>query len=143
MRSTKLPTIARTITTFTSKYLPITISTSTLLLDSYSQTSFQSNVYARNRAINGEIKSGFVNSALKLFNEMPVRDVVTWNLLLSGYKQYGLSNQALYLYHQMVSLGIKESASTFSSVLSICSDTGFYQEGIQTHCRVIFLGYIA
>ena len=40
-----------------------------------------------------------------------------------------------------LSHGIKESASTFSSVLSICSDAGFNQEGIQTHCRVIFLGY--
>ncbi|GFY88272.1 PPR superfamily protein [Actinidia rufa] len=140
MQSTKLSTIARTIT-FASKYLPLTIPTSTLLLDSYSETSFQSNVYACNRAITDEIKSGSLNSALKLFDEMPVRDVVTWNLLISGYNRFGLPNQALCLYDQMVSHGIKESASTLSSVLSICSDARFYQEGIQIHCRVILFGF--
>ncbi|XAR65080.1 hypothetical protein NMG60_11009048 [Bertholletia excelsa] len=72
---------------------------------------------------------------------MPRRDVVTWNLLISGYGRYGLQRYALFLFCQMVSNGVRESASTFSSVLSVYSEAGFYREGIQVHCRVILLGF--
>ncbi|KAL6974947.1 hypothetical protein U1Q18_017087 [Sarracenia purpurea var. burkii] len=140
MRSTKLPTIARSITTLTSRYIPITAAAS-VPLNSDCETSSHTSVYACNRAIDNEIKSGSLDSALKLFDGMPIRDVVTWNLLISGHGRYGQPKQALYLYTQMVSQGIKESGSTFSSLLSICSDAGFYQEGIQVHCRLIFLGF--
>jgi pentatricopeptide repeat protein len=68
-------------------------------------------------------------------------DVVTYNLMVSGLGKYGIPKQALYYYYEMVSLGIKESPSTFSSVLSICSSQdGFLRQGIQVHCRIIKLG---
>lgn len=60
--------------------------------------------------------------------------------LISGYGRYGFSTDALYLYDQMVSQGIRESLNTFSSVLSICSNAALFQEGLQVHCRVIVLG---
>ncbi|KAH7857890.1 hypothetical protein Vadar_017625 [Vaccinium darrowii] len=142
MLSVKLPHIGRTITTFTSKRIPMTAAIATLLpLDSYRQTSFQSNVYACNRAIDCQIKSGSLNAALKLFDEMPIRDVVTWNLVISGYGRYGYPNQALCFYNQMISHGVKESGSTFSSVLSICCDAGLYDEGIKVHSKVIISGF--
>ncbi|XP_058195006.1 pentatricopeptide repeat-containing protein At2g27610 [Rhododendron vialii] len=143
MLSTKLlPNIGRTRATFTSKCLRFTTPTTTsLTLDSYRETSFQSNVYARNRVIDNQIKSGALNTALKLFDEMPIRDVVTWNLVISGCGRYGHPSQALCLYNQMISQGIKESGSTLSSVLSICCDAGLYDGGIQVHSRVIVLGF--
>lgn len=117
MLSTKLlPNIGRTRATFISKCIPFTTPTTTsLTLDSYRETSFQSNVYARNRVIDNQIKSGSLNTALKLFDEMPIRDVVTWNLVISGCGRYGHPSQALCLYNQMISQGIKESGSTLSN----------------------------
>ncbi|XVE92396.1 hypothetical protein REPUB_Repub01dG0093700 [Reevesia pubescens] len=41
----------------------------------------------------------------------------------------------------MVSQGIKETAPTFSSVITACGNGGFYREGIQVHCRVISLEF--
>ncbi|KAA8533159.1 hypothetical protein F0562_033308 [Nyssa sinensis] len=81
------------------------------------------------------------DSALQLFDEMPIRDVITWNLLISGHGRYGFPDRALYLYSQMVSHGTKETSSTFSSVLGICTAAGFHQAGIQVHCRVILFGF--
>ncbi|KNA06049.1 hypothetical protein SOVF_184660 [Spinacia oleracea] len=72
---------------------------------------------------------------------MSVRDVVSWNLLISGYKRYGLPGKAFELYSEMLSQGFAESPSTFSCVMSICSNNGFYFEGIQVHSRVISLGF--
>ncbi|KAJ0037438.1 hypothetical protein Pint_22944 [Pistacia integerrima] len=109
--------------------------------DSYCEPDPQLYTYYKNREIDGLIKSGELSSAQKLFDEMPIGDVVTYNLLISGHGKYGNPKQALFLYNEMVSHGIKESASTFSSVTSICSNFGFYEEGMQVHCRLVSLGF--
>ncbi|KAL0012751.1 hypothetical protein SO802_007859 [Lithocarpus litseifolius] len=87
------------------------------------------------------LSSRQLNSALKVFDEMPLCDVVTYNLLISGRARCGFPIQALYLYAEMVQEGRRESPSTFSTVFGFCSDAGFYGEGIQVHCRVITLGF--
>ncbi|KAG8383182.1 hypothetical protein BUALT_Bualt05G0158000 [Buddleja alternifolia] len=86
------------------------------------------------------MKSGSLNSALKLFDEMPERDAITWNIMISGYYRYGFLRQSLSLYNQMVFHGIVENSSTYSIVLSLCSYAGFFREGVVVHCRAIILG---
>ncbi|KAG7592744.1 Pentatricopeptide repeat [Arabidopsis thaliana x Arabidopsis arenosa] len=98
-------------------------------------------VYTHNRKIDELIKSGNLVSAHEVFDGMSVRDVVTYNLLISGYSRNGCSLRAIEIYAEMVSCGLRESASTFPSVLSVCSDEWFCREGIQVHCRVISLGF--
>ncbi|KAI4314344.1 hypothetical protein L6164_027261 [Bauhinia variegata] len=105
-------------------------------------TSNASNfVYLKNREIDTLIKSGNLNNAVTVFNNMSLRDVVTYNLLISGHRRFGLSEQALHLYSEMRLKGIRESASTFSSIIGICSDAGFHRGGVQLHCRVVKLGF--
>ena len=142
MQSTKLLSFVRSLATSTPKYhIPVLSSTPSLVLDSYCESNAHDGVYSKNRIIDSLIKSGQLNSALKVFDEMPLCDVVTYNLLISGNARCGFPKQALYLYAEMVQEGIRESPSTFSSVLGFCSDAGFYGEGIQVHCRVITLGF--
>ncbi|KAF9677971.1 hypothetical protein SADUNF_Sadunf08G0163400 [Salix dunnii] len=129
------PMLSSTTTTTTT-------SSSSLFLESYLQPYLTNTIYANNRTLDGYIKSGNVTLALKLFDEMSMCDVVTYNLMISGLGKYGIPNQALYYYYEMVSLGIKESPSSFSSVLSICSSQGgLLRQGIQVHCRIIKLGH--
>lgn len=141
MQSAKLLPHVRTITTLTLKCTSIASPVSSLLLDSYCEPNPQLGIYSTNRTVDAFIKSGQLSSAQKLFDDMPARDVVTYNLLISGHGRYGHPKRALYLYHEMVSHDLKESASTFSSVISICSNAGFYTEGLQVHCRVFSLGF--
>ncbi|CAN8246689.1 unnamed protein product [Cochlearia groenlandica] len=64
----------------------------------------------------------------------------TTHLELSS--QNGCSVRAIVLYAEMVSHGLRESASTFASVPSVCSsDERFCREGTQVHCRVVSLGF--
>lgn len=150
----RLP-LVRTVTTLTEKiHRPVlssaaeaaaaaatTTSSSSLVLESYLQPHINDTIYAKNRTLDSYIKSGNVTLAQKLFDEMSMCDVITYNLMVSGLGKYGIPKQALYYYYEMVSLGIKESPSTFSSVLSICSSQdGFLRQGIQVHCRIIKLG---
>ncbi|KAB1207890.1 hypothetical protein CJ030_MR7G024252 [Morella rubra] len=141
-RSIKFLSFIWNISTISPKCnIPIASSTPCLVLESYCESDVQEGVYCRNRIIDSFVKSGLLNAALKEFDEMPFCDVVTYNLLISGHGRYGLPKQALYLYAEMVLQGIRESPSTFSSVLGICSDAEFYKAGIQVHCRVLSLGF--
>ncbi|PIN09767.1 hypothetical protein CDL12_17647 [Handroanthus impetiginosus] len=98
------------------------------------------NIYSCNKTINYLMKSGSFNSALKMFDEMSERDVVTWNIMISGHYRYGFVGESLNLYGQMVCQRIVENSSTLSTVLSICSCAGFFREGFVVHCRVVVLG---
>ncbi|GKA50162.1 pentatricopeptide repeat-containing protein [Tanacetum coccineum] len=79
------------------------------------------------------MKQGSIHHAHQLFDEMPQRDVVTWNILIQGYKRNGYPKKAFFWYSQMVLQGFVESASTFSTVLGLC-------KGDEVHARVIVLG---
>ncbi|GLU21634.1 hypothetical protein SLE2022_377630 [Rubroshorea leprosula] len=72
---------------------------------------------------------------------MSIRDAVMDKLLVSGYGRCGCPKQALNHCSKMVLQGVRESASNFSSVISICNGVGFHIEGIQVQWRVILLGF--
>ncbi|KAJ0564406.1 putative tetratricopeptide-like helical domain superfamily [Helianthus annuus] len=46
-------------------------------------------------------KSGRVTNARKLFDEMPHRDTVVWNTMLTCYTHLDLYQDALLLFHEM------------------------------------------
>nr|GMD87319.1 pentatricopeptide repeat-containing protein At1g74600, chloroplastic [Ipomoea batatas] len=71
---------------------------------------------------------------------MPECDVISWNTVISGLNRSGFPRKSLYFYKSMVSQGITENSSTFSSVLSICNNAGFYRKGFEIQCRVVVFG---
>ncbi|XP_042007317.1 pentatricopeptide repeat-containing protein At1g08070, chloroplastic [Salvia splendens] len=104
-------------------------------------TNPNTDIYSCNRIISGLLKSGSLDSALKLFDEMHERDVITWNIMISGHYRCGLLTESLSLYNQMVLHCCVESSSTFSTILSICSSKGLFREGCEVHCRAVVLGF--
>ncbi|CAK9272935.1 unnamed protein product [Sphagnum jensenii] len=46
-------------------------------------------------------KCGHMEDALRVFNKMPSRDVVTWSALILGHVKYGKGQKALDLFRQM------------------------------------------
>lgn len=99
-------------------------------------------VYVKNLEINAFIKSRDLNSALAVFHNMPVRDSVTYNLLIS--KCSLPPEESLHLYAQMGIQGMRETPTTFSSVISLCTtNAGFLREGVQVHCRVVKFGFLS
>lgn len=134
----KFASFFRTITTVTSEY--VDTASSLHLPHSYLHLGVHARdaIYLKNREIDKLIKLDHLNSAIKLFDEMPRHDAVTYNLLISGCLRNGYPESAFGLYNQMVSRGIRESASTFTSVLGVCTHM---VEGCQIHCRIFFLGF--
>lgn len=76
-------------------------------------------------------KCGDLDNAWALFLEMPHKDVVTWNAMISGYAQHGAGEKALVLFHKMRDKGMKPDWITFVGVLSACNHAGLVNNGIQ------------
>ncbi|KAL9246088.1 hypothetical protein vseg_019667 [Gypsophila vaccaria] len=74
-------------------------------------------------------KCGNMNGALRIFEEMDVRDVVSYNALISGYAAHGHGNEAIDLLTKMQEDGLEPDRVTFIGVLTACSHGGLLEEG--------------
>ncbi|XP_043724371.1 pentatricopeptide repeat-containing protein At2g02750 [Telopea speciosissima] len=74
-------------------------------------------------------------SATRMFCGIPNKNVVSYNTLISGFLQDGLTRLVLNLFNEMrESLGRESSPVTFASVLSACSELSDHRLGRQVHC---------
>lgn len=85
-------------------------------------------------------RSGRIANARKLFDEMPDRDTIAWNAMLTGYVQLGFYEEALKLFGRMRNSNSKPDNFTFTSILSACSGLGNLQFGLKLHALVVGFG---
>ncbi|VFQ66659.1 unnamed protein product [Cuscuta campestris] len=77
----------------------------------------------------------------RVFDTSQDRNVISWNMLISGYTREGMCREALVLFMEMTTKGILPDSFTLGSVIAACGDVGFSQTGRQVHCHVIKAGY--
>ncbi|XP_065881043.1 pentatricopeptide repeat-containing protein At1g34160 [Euphorbia lathyris] len=78
-------------------------------------------------------KVGDLDSAQKVFDEMIVRDIASWNALISGFAQGNRPTEALALFNRMDTMGFKPNEITVLGALSACSQLGAFIEGEKIH----------
>ncbi|XP_058092496.1 pentatricopeptide repeat-containing protein At2g29760, chloroplastic-like [Magnolia sinica] len=88
------------------------------------------NVYLGTSLIHMYAKIGFIDCARKVFDEMPTRDVLTWNAMIGSLAMHGLGNEALSLFSKMESTGVLPNEITFLGILSACNHAGLVEEGL-------------
>ncbi|CAI8587373.1 unnamed protein product [Vicia faba] len=74
-------------------------------------------------------KCGMVDFARTVFVHMEVRNLITWNSMISGFAQNGRGVEALALFEDMIKEGIKPDSITFVAVLFACCHAGLVDEG--------------
>ncbi|RVW77319.1 Pentatricopeptide repeat-containing protein [Vitis vinifera] len=77
--------------------------------------------------------NGLIETAHKVFEEMPARDLVSWNSMISCYCQTGLHEEALKMYDQMRISNVGFDGFTLVSLLSSCAHVGALHMGVQMH----------
>ncbi|KAJ0967319.1 hypothetical protein J5N97_024236 [Dioscorea zingiberensis] len=82
-----------------------------------------------------------IEDAMKCFNQMEFRDMVSWNSLLTGLSQNGLSEEALKFYCRMQSSHLMIDHYTFSAVVRSCSDLAVLQLGQLVHGSILKSGF--
>ncbi|XXG73783.1 hypothetical protein AAC387_Pa07g2630 [Persea americana] len=94
------------------------------------KTSYDSEIEASNVLITLYSKCGNIDDAKREFYEMPERNEVSWNAMITSYSQHGFGIEALKLFEQMKQQGCKPNHVTFVGVLSACSHVGLVNEGL-------------
>ncbi|URD86240.1 PPR repeat [Musa troglodytarum] len=73
-----------------------------------------------------------MDSALKLFDRMPLRDVVSWTAVISAYGIHGDGDSALRVFDELRSGGRRNpNAVSFVNAISACGHSGLTMEGFE------------
>ncbi|KAM3269935.1 pentatricopeptide repeat-containing protein [Capsicum chacoense] len=71
--------------------------------------------------------------ARRLFDEFPKKSLASWNAMISGYAQNGLTEMAISLFREMQKLDIHPNPVTITSILSACAQLGTLSMGKWVH----------
>ncbi|CAN0929472.1 Pentatricopeptide repeat-containing protein At2g20540 [Linum grandiflorum] len=82
------------------------------------------------------LKCGSLDFAKKLFDEIHERDVICWNVMISGLAMHGDAKNALRLLAEMEESGIRPDGITLLTVLTACSHSNMASEGLRVLDRM-------
>ncbi|XP_077213146.1 tetratricopeptide repeat (TPR)-like superfamily protein [Tasmannia lanceolata] len=98
-------------------------------------------IFVGNAIVDMYAKLAKIDYAQRVFDRMPIRDVISWNTLITGYAQNGLANEAIDLYHMLDKCeGLVADQGTLVSVLPALSHVGALQQGMLIHGKAIRIG---
>ncbi|TXG71090.1 hypothetical protein EZV62_006025 [Acer yangbiense] len=89
------------------------------------KVGLDSNLFIGNGLVSMYGKCGCLVEARRVLDEMPSRDVVSWNSMVAGYAQNGRFDDALEVCREMESLGLKPDTGTMASLLPAVTNTSF------------------
>lgn len=102
---------------------------------------FCTNVHICSALVDLYAKCGTMSNAQKLFDEMPQKNVVTWNTLTSGYLHAECPKMAIGIFFKMLKVGTAPTPFSMSGVLVGCSQLEAGALGTQVHGLSLKMGY--
>ncbi|XP_058769306.1 putative pentatricopeptide repeat-containing protein At1g69350, mitochondrial [Vicia villosa] len=96
--------------------------------------------FVQNSLMDMYSKCGFVDSAYTIFNKIRNKSIVTWNCMICGFSQNGISLEALNLFDQMYENCLEINEVTFLSAIQACSNLGYLDKGKWIHHKIIVTG---
>ncbi|PIA40213.1 hypothetical protein AQUCO_02500127v1 [Aquilegia coerulea] len=95
------------------------------------------------------IECGSLVDVKKVFDEIPQRDVVQYNVFINGYLRYGMSVEALGVFRDMLCSEVEPDGYCVATGLTACAHSGALRQGIWIHeyikkkggfCEDVFVG---
>ncbi|XP_010502875.1 PREDICTED: pentatricopeptide repeat-containing protein At3g29230 [Camelina sativa] len=94
------------------------------------RSNLNSNASVLNALLDMYAKCGSLEKAFDVFNNMPKKDLVSWNTMLHGLGVHGHGKEAIELFSRMRREGIRPDKVTFIAVLCSCNHAGLIDEGV-------------
>lgn len=102
--------------------------------------SLDSDVLVASALVDMYAKNGNLEDACSAFEEMAIRNVVSWTTMIVGYGKNGEGKEAMKLFRQMLQVGLKPDDLALASLLSSCANLAAATEAIQLHAHVVKCG---
>ncbi|CAI0468915.1 unnamed protein product [Linum tenue] len=90
---------------------------------------FGSNTVISNALIHAYAKCGDLDTARRIFDRMPGKNLVSWNTMILAYGMHGFGETAIATFSQMRETGIEPDQGSFVSLLYSCSISGLIEQG--------------
>lgn len=94
---------------------------------------YVSDVYVQNSLMGVYASCGTMGLCRKVFDEMPQRDVVSWTVLIMGYRVSLMFDDALIVFEQMQYAGVEPNRVTMVNALAACASFGAIEMGVWIH----------
>lgn len=88
-------------------------------------------------------KTGDLISSCKLFEDLSVKNLVSWNTMILIHLQNGLAEEGLAYFNMSRRVGLKPDQATFLAVLRVCEDIGVVRLAQGIHGLIMFCGFNA
>nr|KYP65785.1 hypothetical protein KK1_012051 [Cajanus cajan] len=96
--------------------------------------------FVQNSLMDMYSKCGFVDLAYTIFDKIREKSIVTWNCMICGFSQNGISVEALRLFDEMYFNCLDINEVTFLSAIQACSNSGYLEKGKWIHHKLIVSG---
>nr|GMD68736.1 pentatricopeptide repeat-containing protein At1g71490-like [Ipomoea batatas] len=104
-------------------------------------SSQEKNLFVQNALVSMYAKCGELDVAHDIFEQMPVKDAVSWNSIISGYASNGIWSKAIDLFENMMANGIELNIITWNTVAGGCSKTGNFTGTFELLSRMRNYGF--
>ncbi|XP_076896444.1 pentatricopeptide repeat-containing protein At2g27610-like [Bidens hawaiensis] len=85
------------------------------------KTNYETSTSVGTALLDTYMKIGNNNDAIKVFERVEEKDIVTWSAIIAGYAQLGDADGAVRVFRQLASDGVRPNEYTFSSILNACA----------------------
>ncbi|XP_074559450.1 putative pentatricopeptide repeat-containing protein At3g08820 [Curcuma longa] len=97
------------------------------------KAGLEEDVFVKTSLISFYGRCGFLDYAERLFEEMPVRNVVSWTSIISVYLTDGRLEEAINMFRRLLSAGLAPDSFTLVRILTACSQLGDSKTGEWIH----------
>ncbi|KAL8225015.1 hypothetical protein R6Q57_017572 [Mikania cordata] len=98
---------------------------------------YEHDVFVASSLLNLYAKCGKMNEALKVFDKMPKRDVVSWTTMITGFAQSGGGSEAIDMYQHMRMENVEVDIIVILGLIQACANVENTKLGLSVHGYVI------
>lgn len=102
----------------------------------YLRLGYEADLLLQTTAIDVYAKCGDLDGAQRVFDEMPRKDIPTWNALITGLAQGSRAKAALDLFKRMQAEGLVPNEISYIGALLACAQIGALREGLSIHVTI-------
>lgn len=105
------------------------------------KTGTVNSVFVGSALLDMYMKIGEVWEGCRFFDELPLRNVISWTAIITGLVRAGYNKEGLMYFSEMWGEHIAYDSYTLAIALKACADLGFLNYGREIHTHVIKKGF--
>lgn len=105
------------------------------------KSDFVNSVFVGSSLLDMYTKNYKINEGCKVFDRMPIRNVVSWTAIITGLVHTGLNKEGLIYFSKMWKSNVDCDSYTFAIASKACADSGAFNQGREIHAQSMKRGF--